>query len=330
MGRACEPAGLVRRRTWVGLRYRRRVVRCESILIASVVVTLLTTACDSEVAEVGTPTSSDDALSPATTLIEPIESTVPFECPSERGDWQDIQSTADWVDFVRFGGRMYAVPEPSTLSLGELGERIGEVCFQFAYITPSDSYKALDGDAGWLPVGTALHALRGVDVSIQIAAVTTDGIVVYTAQSVPPPQPRPPTSSPVSPQPGTTVPLIESTGGADGPVIFRRFVENEEGMPAELGGELVLDGECLLLRVAGSDEPRTYVLLWPFGTHWRSESSTVVAPDGGEFTVGDSLELGGGMSPWSLIAATVSEPEALDLATRCADDEAGQNLISVN
>ena len=42
--------------------------------------------------------------------------------------------------------------------------------------------------------------------------------------------------------------------------------------------------------------------LWPAGATWDSESMTVVLADGSRLTVGDNVELGGGLVPASIAA----------------------------
>ncbi|MCB0969203.1 MAG: META domain-containing protein, partial [Ilumatobacter sp.] len=129
-----------------------------------------------------------------------------------------------------------------------------------------DSYEAADGlyvaEAG---VGTNFH--------------------LTPADLVPTPDTTEPTT--------TTRPIagLARGGGLDGPVMYAALVEGEQDqMTAEIIGTLELDGDCLYTAFEGN----RYPVLWPYGTTWDEDTSTVVLPDGTAFAIGGEVYGRGG------------------------------------
>ena len=76
----------------------------------------------------------------------------------------------------------------------------------------------------------------------------------------------------------------------DGAVIA--FQEHTDGgMAALVGGIVAYDGRCLTLDFLP--------VLWPVGTTWEQDTSTVVLPDGTAAPAGTVLSAGGGVVPFA-------------------------------
>ncbi len=74
----------------------------------------------------------------------------------------------------------------------------------------------------------------------------------------------------------------------DGPVVANS-THSDSSMAAYVGGTLTYDGTCLTL----DDEP----VLWPVGTTWDEQASTLLLPEGDTITAGSALYGGGGHTP---------------------------------
>ena len=108
----------------------------------------------------------------------------------------------DWVNFIRFGGYEY-------LSKARRGggnqveeSRLGEVLYRVAFhvdanLMPGD-YRPRDGDAAFLPPGTAIHSVDGYSPSEVLAAVV-EGEVWLFKRFVPGPSTPTPVVVPRSP-----------------------------------------------------------------------------------------------------------------------------------
>ena len=116
----------------------------------------------------------------------------------------DIPGNAimDWVNFIHFGGHEYL----SNAMRGEGDEvdesRLGEVLYRVAFhvdanLVPGD-YRPRDGDAAFLPPGTAIRSVDGYSPSEVLAAVV-EGEVWLFKRSVPGPSTPTPVVVPRSP-----------------------------------------------------------------------------------------------------------------------------------
>ena len=150
-----------------------------------------------------TPPAGTDGLAPASTTSPPAEcgevpavaaeseidacGTMPSssECPTDE-DRPDTEANAvvDWVDFVRLGGRMYGHSRTSTLEPNALGDVVGRVCFTLADVVSNPSYRLVDGDAAFLPIGTELRAFEGADPDLRVAALVNGQVKVYEVSMV--------------------------------------------------------------------------------------------------------------------------------------------------
>ena len=93
----------------------------------------------------------------------------------------------DWIDFVRLGGIEYvadlAGSVPAVPQSG-LGPIVGEVTCQLSVLKFSrPPGPAVDGDAAFLPVGTAVHAIAGIAPSCKVAAQVAGTVRVYLAHA---------------------------------------------------------------------------------------------------------------------------------------------------
>jgi hypothetical protein len=107
-------------------------------------------------------------------------------------------------------------------------------------------------------------------------------------------------------------------GGVDGPVIFAS--PQDGGEDAMMSGVLARDGACLYLEyTSGAASGRTAVI-WSSGTSWDAAKSRVIG-GGLDVAVGELISAGGGgRHPEELAATgTITDAEAIELATRCAE-----------
>ena len=110
---------------------------------------------------------------------------------------EDLPGNAimDWVNFIRFGGHEY-------LSKARWGEddqveesRLGEVLYRVAFhvdanLVPGD-YRPRDGDAAFLPPGTAIHSVDGYSPSEALAAVVDGEVWLFKRSVASPSTPTP-------------------------------------------------------------------------------------------------------------------------------------------
>ncbi|MFD2332626.1 hypothetical protein ACFSR7_25495 [Cohnella sp. GCM10020058] len=77
----------------------------------------------------------------------------------------------DWVDFLMLGDVMYTSNIEGTkgVSEGKQGEKIGEVSYMLDEHACTD-HKSKNGDAAYLPIGTAIYAMNGYKPSYRVIA----------------------------------------------------------------------------------------------------------------------------------------------------------------
>ncbi len=96
-------------------------------------------------------------------------------------------AAVDYADVLRFGGRQYVAHTPTvpaTAQAQEVGELPFRVRCSFGELNPRTGQKppALrDGDSGWLPAGTEVHALRGWSPTCRLVAQHDRTWLVYAA-----------------------------------------------------------------------------------------------------------------------------------------------------
>lgn len=93
----------------------------------------------------------------------------------------------DWIDFVRLGGIEYvadlAGSVPAVPRSG-LGPVVGRVTCQLSVLKFSrPPGPAVDGDAPFLPVATAVHSIAGVAPGCKVAAQVAGSVRVYLAHA---------------------------------------------------------------------------------------------------------------------------------------------------
>lgn len=91
----------------------------------------------------------------------------------------------DWIDFLRLDGIEYVadlegrVPDVPARRLGPL---VGRVECQLSVLRFSrPPGPAVDGDAAFLPVGTEVHAITGIEPRCRVAAKVDGSVRVYLA-----------------------------------------------------------------------------------------------------------------------------------------------------
>lgn len=91
-----------------------------------------------------------------------------------------------YVDFLNLGGAHYIANDfsaPSAVNGGSLGKQVGTVRCNLGRIQPDLSYMPRDGDATFLPPGTAIYAMRGYPSSFRVAARQNGRYQIYEIDS---------------------------------------------------------------------------------------------------------------------------------------------------
>jgi hypothetical protein len=91
----------------------------------------------------------------------------------------------DWIDFVQLHGVQFIAgmdAQLPPLPAGELGPVVARVRCELSVLsfhqTPGPT---VDGDAGYLPVGTRVYAVKGFAASCRVAAPVQGAYRVYLA-----------------------------------------------------------------------------------------------------------------------------------------------------
>lgn len=92
---------------------------------------------------------------------------------------------------------------------------------------------------------------------------------------------------------------------------------DEPGMAALIRGVLQQEGDCLY--VEGDDSGERYPILWPAGTTWDAENTSVIPPGGKPIPVGAKADGGGGFLNVSMIE-TLADSAAYQRALECVDN----------
>ena len=93
---------------------------------------------------------------------------------------------ADWVAFVQHAGVHYEQAWPlATVPEDQLGPVVATVTCMRSTSTRGAREPVRDGDAAFLPAGTELRTLTGVDPDLRLAAQVEGGWEVYDAHDVP-------------------------------------------------------------------------------------------------------------------------------------------------
>lgn len=125
------------------------------------------------------PSSAPSEPSPAA-ATEPTEATE-RSCPRPG----EADAVLDWMSFVQVGPRtMMEVIEPGPLTRDDLGDRILRVECRIAEGAGTD-YTAQSGDSAFLPTGTPVHALDGVDPGFRVVADDAGNLRLFEVDAAP-------------------------------------------------------------------------------------------------------------------------------------------------
>jgi hypothetical protein len=94
----------------------------------------------------------------------------------------------DWVPFVRVHGRTFTAAgssQPIVVRADRVGDVVGVVGCRIADAVMDPSYRPRDGDAAFLPVGTAVHAFSGGRSDLRLAAPENGSWRVYEVTDLP-------------------------------------------------------------------------------------------------------------------------------------------------
>jgi hypothetical protein len=113
-----------------------------------------------------------------------------------------------------------------------------------------------------------------------------------------------------------------------GPVMrYPRRSNDKEGMAALISGVLQLEGMCLY--IATDVVGQRYPVLWPGGTTWDEQNSSVIPPVGAPIPIGSRVEGGGGFLHVSDVQR-LAGPDASARASSCADNSYGEIAVFNN
>jgi len=107
-------------------------------------------------------------------------------CPGPRAT--DSRVMIDYVDFVSVGGVQYLNRDrfaPVTVPLGRVGRQLGTVRCRLAESDARPDRRPADGDAAFLPPGTAIYAVSDRPVPEAVAALVDGTYVLYLALPAP-------------------------------------------------------------------------------------------------------------------------------------------------
>ena len=110
-----------------------------------------------------------------------------------------------------------------------------------------------------------------------------------------------------------------TAGSVDGPVVGWPLPYSLEGTDAEVGGVLVLRGDCLQFEYGADAEAGYLPIVWPAGTAWDPDRLEVVLPAGDRIGIGATVAGGGGY-PYADGFGSFDE-DARALLQSCADNE---------
>ena len=93
----------------------------------------------------------------------------------------------DWVDFVQLGGTQYVAGDDATVSAtasNQLGPVVGRVECELSVLKfRTEPGPAVDGDAAFIKVGTAVHAIRDYGTRCRVAVQIAGMNRVYLAHA---------------------------------------------------------------------------------------------------------------------------------------------------
>jgi hypothetical protein len=107
-------------------------------------------------------------------------------CLGDEGDPEAPRTATviDWSDFIRLRGVSY-VRTIAELEDDDLGSPFGTVQFRVSGNVSNPSYRAKDGDAAFLEVGTPVYTVRGYVPTFRLAARRDGRLRLYEADANP-------------------------------------------------------------------------------------------------------------------------------------------------
>lgn len=97
-------------------------------------------------------------------------------------------TSIDWIDFVQLNGITYVAangPASTGASDPALGAQLASTTRKLAGIETDPHHKLQDGEAAFLPAGTAIYSLRDYRTSFRVAVKGSNGVVIYEADTNP-------------------------------------------------------------------------------------------------------------------------------------------------
>jgi hypothetical protein len=94
----------------------------------------------------------------------------------------------DWIDFVQLNGITYVAatgPASAGTSNPALGAQLATTTRKLADNETDPHHKSQDGEAAFLPAGTAIYSLRDYKTSFRVAVKGSNGVVIYEADTNP-------------------------------------------------------------------------------------------------------------------------------------------------
>lgn len=98
-----------------------------------------------------------------------------------------IGPTIHWAPFLKLNDIRYAgYRKGPAIDKSMLGNEVAQVDFMVNCHTNID-YKSQNGDAAFMPIGTPIYAIKGVDPALQLAAVQEGRLTLFEADPSPTP-----------------------------------------------------------------------------------------------------------------------------------------------
>jgi hypothetical protein len=130
----------------------------------------------------GVPPAAAPSTTPVTAPSPPSTAApgAPTACSDDGRDELDGNAAIDWADLVQLDGRQYQRPSDGrSVDAAQLGEVVGVVCFTLDAVVSNPDYRMIDGDATFLPIGTELRSVPGIDPRSTVAALVDGEVRVY-------------------------------------------------------------------------------------------------------------------------------------------------------
>ncbi|MEP6695376.1 MAG: hypothetical protein ABJA34_00705 [Pseudonocardiales bacterium] len=90
----------------------------------------------------------------------------------------------DWLDLVQYGGRQYVASRPGSprsVAPAQVGGTLSVTRCRIAGTSAGPDYRFRDGDATLVPVGSTVHAIRGISPDTAVAVRRSREWLYYRA-----------------------------------------------------------------------------------------------------------------------------------------------------